>query len=108
MAAKHTMHKPVPHSKGLFISTLNSAELGKPYYIIEDEWIKPGTHAYPWRGIRGSNNKKCRKGDFQRKIRILAPEEGGMYSMQATAEEVIFMSALSLKVYDVSGTGLII
>lgn len=45
LAAEHTVHKPVPHSKGLFISTLNSAELGKPYYIIEDEWIKPGTHA---------------------------------------------------------------
>jgi len=62
---------------------------------------------------KGSNNKKCRKGGFQRKIRMLAPEEGGMCSMQAKskempAKEVIFMSALSLKAYDVSGTGLII
>lgn len=112
-AAKHTMHESVPHSKEVFSSTFNSAEFGKPYYTIENEWIKPGTHAYPWSGIRGSNNKKCRKGGFQRKIRMLAQEEGGMCSMQAKykempAKEVIFMSALSLKSYDISGTGLII
>ena len=44
---------------------------------------------------------------------MLAPEEGGMCSVQAKskempAKEVFFMSVLSLKAYDVSGTGLII
>lgn len=44
---------------------------------------------------------------------MLPLEEGEMCSMQAKskqmrAKEVIFNSALSLKAYDVSGTGLII
>lgn len=41
--------------------SFNSAEFGKPYYTIEDEWIKPGTHSYPWSGIKDPTIKSVER-----------------------------------------------